>query len=69
MLYRTRRKYTDEMKSYMWDRYQKGDSVWAIDRSFDRLFSSSHGQNERPRKTLEYKTPASRFNACDASIG
>jgi len=27
MAHRTRLKYTDEMKSYMWDRYQQSDSA------------------------------------------
>ena len=26
MTYRTRLKYTDEMKSYIWDRYKQGDA-------------------------------------------
>ncbi len=36
MAYPTRIKYTDEMRSYIWDRYQQGDAVKAIARSFDR---------------------------------
>jgi len=30
MARRTSIKYTDEMKSYIWDRYEQGDSVWSI---------------------------------------
>lgn len=44
MAYRTRLKYTDEMKSYIWDRYQQGDAIKAIARSFDRPSSSIHTQ-------------------------
>ena len=44
MVYRTRLKYTDEMKSYIWDRYQQGDAIKAIARSFDRPSSSIHRQ-------------------------
>ena len=44
MVYRTRLKYTKSMKSYIWDRYQQGDSIWSIARSFDRSSSSIHGQ-------------------------
>ena len=47
MAYRTRLKYTDEMKSYIWDRYQEGDSIWSIARAFDRSSSSIHKQIAR----------------------
>jgi IS30 family transposase len=44
MAYRTRLKYTEEMKSYIWDRYQQGDAVKSIGRYFDRPTSSIHRQ-------------------------
>ena len=47
MAHRTRLKYTDEMRSYIWDRYQLGDSVKSIGRSFDRPSSSIHKQLAR----------------------
>ena len=40
-------RYTDEMRSYIWDRYKAGDSVWSIARSFDRSSSSIHGYLSR----------------------
>ena len=30
MVYRTRLKYTEEIKSYIWDRYQQGDAIKVI---------------------------------------
>ncbi len=47
MVYRTRLQYTDEMRSYIWDRYKAGDSVWSIARYFDRHSSSIHGYLSR----------------------
>ncbi len=44
MTYRPRLKYSDAMKSYIWDRYQQGDSIWSIARAFDRPSSSIHKQ-------------------------
>jgi IS30 family transposase len=43
MKYRTRIYYTDSQKALMWDRWQKGDSLHAIARLFDRSHSSVHG--------------------------
>jgi len=44
MTYRTRIKYTPEQKSEMWDRWQRGESLTAIGRAFDRPSSSIFGQ-------------------------
>ena len=40
MKYRTRTFYTDEQKSEMWDRWQRGESMSSIGRVFDRQSSS-----------------------------
>ena len=37
--------------------------------SQQRLNSVARQLNERPRKTLDYESPAERFNQCVASIG
>jgi len=41
MKYRTRIFYTEADKALMWDRWQKGDSLHAIARLFDRSHGSS----------------------------
>jgi len=43
MKYRTRIYYTDEQKSLMWDQWQRGESLHAIARCFDRYHSSVAG--------------------------
>ena len=47
MVYPKRIKYTDEMRSYIWDRYRAGDAVKSIARTFDRSSSSIHNQLTR----------------------
>ncbi len=43
MKYRTRIYYTEEQKTLMWDRWQKGESLSSIARLFDRGHSSIEG--------------------------
>ena len=40
MAYRTRINYTTEQKTEMWDRWQRGETLNAIGRAFDRGSSS-----------------------------
>jgi len=47
MARRTRLKYTDEMRYCIWDRYQLGDSIKSIGRSFDRHLSSIYNHQAR----------------------
>ena len=44
MTYRTRINYTSEQKAEMWDRWQRGESLNAIGRAFNRPSSSIFGQ-------------------------
>ncbi len=44
MAYRTRIRYTTEQKTEMWERWQRGESLKAIGRVFDRPSSSIFGQ-------------------------
>ena len=44
MLYRTRINYTAAQKAEIWDRWQRGESLNAIGRAFDRPSSSIFGQ-------------------------
>jgi len=44
MNYRTRIKYTSQQKAEMWARWQRGESLNAIGRAFDRPSSSIYGQ-------------------------
>ena len=81
MKYRTRIYYTEEQKSLMWDRWQKGESLHAIARLFDRshgsiagIFSRTGGIRPRQRTrsrlslTLSERETISRGIAVELSI-
>jgi IS30 family transposase len=81
MKQRTRIYYSAEQRADIWDRWQRGSNE-STNRLVRQYFSkgtdlSMYTQaqlntvarqlNERPRKTLEYETPAGKFQACVAA--
>lgn len=62
MKYRTRIYYTEEQKSYMWDRWQKGDSLHTIARLFDRSHGSIAGVLSRTGGIRPKPHTRSRFS-------
>jgi len=81
MKYRTRINYTQEQRALMWDRWQSGESMHDIARSFDRyhtsirgIFARTGGIRPPPRKrsclalTLSEREEISRGLVVGASI-
>ena len=81
MVYRTRIKYTAAQRAEMWDRWQHGESLTAIGRTFDRPSSSIFGllaptggirppprQRSRLALTLAEREEISRGLACGLSL-
>lgn len=74
MKYRTRIHYTEEQKSQMWDRWQKGESLHSIASLFDRGHSSIFGilsltGGIRPRKRTRSSLALSLSEREDISRG
>jgi hypothetical protein len=51
MARRTNIKYTKEMRSYIWDRYQAGDSIWSKGHGTEPLKSTCRIHCTTPEKT------------------
>ena len=67
MKYRTRIYYTEEQKSVMWERWQKGDSLHSIAKLFDRghgsiagILSKTGGYTSSNANTFKYRADTVR---------
>lgn len=74
MKYRTRTFYTEEQKSQMWDRWQKGESLHTIARLFDRGHGSISGilsrtGGIRPKQRTRSRLSLTLFEREDISRG
>ena len=81
MKHRTRIYFSAAQRADIWDRWQRGSNEntnrllrqyfpKGIDLSIytqAQLNKVARQLNERPRKTLEYETPAAKFQACVAA--
>ncbi len=65
MKYRKRIYYTEADKALMWDRWQKGDSLHAIARLFNRHHGSVRGVLER---TGAHESPFSIYSSQQVQV-